>query len=150
MTGIETRPGGRPPPETVLVVDDDVLVRIAIAAYLRDCGYRVIEAAGSAEAMQVLPKTEIAVDMVLSDVALTGDIDGFSLARWIRNNRTGLEVILVATPARAAEVAGDLCQEGPLMKKPYEPKLVVDRIRQLLGGRDRERPDGPSSRIGAG
>jgi response regulator RpfG family c-di-GMP phosphodiesterase len=40
--------------ETVLVVDDEVLVRASIAAFLRDCGFRVIEANGAEEAMQLI------------------------------------------------------------------------------------------------
>jgi CheY-like chemotaxis protein len=41
-------------PETILVVEDDVLVRMPISQYLRDCGYKIIEAANADEAMTVL------------------------------------------------------------------------------------------------
>ena len=54
--------------QTVLVVDDEVLVRMVIAAYLRDCGYRVVEAASADEAMLVIEHDEEgAVSVVLSD-----------------------------------------------------------------------------------
>src|ERR1700761_5470636 len=93
--------------ETVLVVDDEVLVRMVIAAYLRDCGYRVIEAANADEAMLVIEHDEArTIGVVLSDVAMPGDLDGFGLAQWVRRERPGCDVILAGTPARAAEAAG--------------------------------------------
>jgi len=120
---------------TVLVVEDEVLIRMVISEYLRHCGYRVIEAASGDEALVVLQQPEINVDAVLSDVQMPGAIDGFALARWVRNNRPGLEVILVGSPTRAAEAAGDLCESGPTLSKPYDPQVVVNRIKVLLAQR---------------
>jgi DNA-binding response OmpR family regulator len=74
----------------------------------------------------------VSVDVVFSDVVMPGEMDGFGLARWVRANRPGVEVILTSTVDRSAEVAGMLCEAGPLMKKPYEPQSVVERIKQLL------------------
>ena len=118
--------------KTILVVEDEVLIRHAIAEYLRDCGYRVHEATHAAEAVAVLESPEVSVDIVFSDVVMPGEMDGFGLARWVRANRPGVEVILTSTVDRPAEVAGMLCEAGPLMKKPYEPQSVVERIKQLL------------------
>jgi DNA-binding response OmpR family regulator len=124
------------PAETVLVVDDEVLVRMVIAAYLRDCGYRVIEAADVTEAMLALEQDEAgAVGVVLSAVALSGEYDGFTLAQWIRRHRPGCEVVLAGTAARAADAAGDLCDQGPALARPYEPQIVLDRIRRLMARR---------------
>jgi CheY-like chemotaxis protein len=50
--------------ETVLLVEDEVLVRMPIAQYLRDCGYKVIEAVNADEAMAVLLHKETVVDFV--------------------------------------------------------------------------------------
>lgn len=44
---------------------------------------------------------------------------------------------LVGSPVRAAEAAADLCDDGPMVEKPYEPQIVVDRIRRLLAARPR-------------
>ena len=121
------------PTETVLVVDDEVLVRMVIAAYLRHCGYRVIEAANAAEAMLVLDQDEADdVGVVLSAVGLSGEHDGFALAQWIRRRRPGCEVVLAGTPARTASAAHDICEQGPMLTRPYEPQVVLDRIRRLL------------------
>ena len=68
--------------EAVLVVDDEVLVRMVIATYLRDCGYRVIEAASPDEAKLVIEHDdEGAISIVLSGVAMPAQGDGFELAQ---------------------------------------------------------------------
>lgn len=121
--------------ETVLVVEDDILIRLVIAQYLRECGYKVIEAANGEEAVIVLNQAELKIDVVFSTVQMPGAMDGFALARWTRQNRKGVDVILAGSPSRAAEAAGDLCESGPLLSKPYEPRQVVDRIRRLMADR---------------
>ena len=93
------------------MVEPDVLARMVISDYLRECGYKVLEAIGSEEAMEIL-KTDSKVDAVFSEVKLEG-MDGFELSHWIRSNRPEIEVILTSGPTKAAEKAGDLCDEGP-------------------------------------
>jgi DNA-binding NtrC family response regulator len=122
--------------ETILVVEDDILVRMSIAHYLRDCGYKVIEAANADEATTVLLHQETRIHIVFSDIEMPGSIDGFGLAKWIRDHRPGLDVILAGTVSRAVEAAKDLCEEGPV-PKPYESQAVYDRIRRLLAARKR-------------
>jgi DNA-binding NtrC family response regulator len=124
--------------ETILVVEDDVLIRMPIAQYLRDCGYRVIEAVSADEAMTVLMHKETHVDMVFSDIEMPGSTDGFGLSKWIRDNRPGIDVILTGTVPRALKAAKELCDDGPL-PKPYEPKAVHDYIRRLLTARTAKR-----------
>lgn len=121
--------------ETVLVVEDEILIRMVISEYLRDCGYKVIEAANADEAILVLQHKELTIDVIFTDVEMPGSMDGFDLSQWVRANRQGLDVILVSNPARAADAAAELCKSGPALSKPYEPQVVVDRIRRLLAER---------------
>lgn len=120
--------------ETILVVEDDVLVRMPIAQYLRDCGYRVIEAVSADEAMAVLLHQEVAIDIVFSDIEMPGSVDGFGLARWIRDHRPGLDVILAGTLPRTIDAAKELCEAGSL-PKPYDAQTVHNHIRRLLAAR---------------
>ncbi len=120
--------------ETVLVLEDEVLIRSSIAEYLRHCGYRVLEAANADEAMIILQKPAIQVDVLFSGVAMPGPMNGFALAKRARELRPGLEVILAGTLERAAHEAADLCEDSPL-PKPYEPQVVLDRIKRLLAAR---------------
>jgi CheY-like chemotaxis protein len=117
--------------QTILIVDDDVLVRLVIADYLRECGYKVCEAANADEAVAMLEAPEVSIDIVFSDVQMPGDMDGFGLARWIRANHPSVRVILTSGVDRSADIAATLCEAGPLLEKPYSPESVVDRIRQL-------------------
>lgn len=119
--------------QTVLVVDADVIARSVIADYLRQCGYRVAEANSAEEAIEALSRAGLAIDTVLSDVELPGPMSGFDLSLWMRRNAAGTHVILAGAVERAARAAGDLCEEGPALAKPYHPQLVVDRIRRLKG-----------------
>jgi CheY-like chemotaxis protein len=119
------------PAQVVLVVEDEILVRMVIADYLRSCGYRVIEAASADEALIVLQHKEFEVDVVFSDIEMPGSMDGFELSKWLRANRPTVDVILAGSVKRAADAAAELCDEGPV-PKPYEPQLAADRIRQLM------------------
>jgi CheY-like chemotaxis protein len=121
--------------ETVLVLDNDVLFRMPICQYLRDCGYRVLEAANTDEATAILQKHEIEIDVVLSDMELAGELNGFKFASWARSVRPGLQIVFAGTPERAARAAGQLCEQGPMLKRPYEPEMVSQRIKRLFAAR---------------
>jgi DNA-binding NtrC family response regulator len=121
--------------DTILVVEDEVLIRLVIAQYLRDCGYRVIEAANADEALLVLRKSELEIDVVFTDVEMPGSLDGFALAQWVRSNRPAMDVILAGSVGRAVQAASELCDAQSNVPKPYEPQGVHDRIRRLLASR---------------
>ncbi len=126
--------------ETILVVEDEVLIGLAIADHLRDCGYRVLEAGTVDEAIAVMKDAsakDTPVDIVFSDVQMPGGKDGTVLAQWVRANFPRVRVILTSGGVEAADIAGELCADNPLIGKPYQPETVVRRIRRLLdGGRD--------------
>jgi DNA-binding response OmpR family regulator len=115
---------------TIVVVEPDVLVRMVVAEYLRDCGYKVIEAVGSKEVWAVLDGGH-AVDILLIEVSLPGDENGFELAHRIRQTRREVDVILTSGVAGSVQQSHELCEEGPI-KKPYEAKDVEARIKILL------------------
>lgn len=135
MTTDSTSSPSSPTPELVLVVDSDVLSRMAIGEYLRDCGYRVIEAASVDEAMTILKQAEHKVEIVLADVASEDSTGGFNLARWVREHCPGVSVLMAGSVSRAAHLAGEICEEGPNLAKPYDPQVLVDRIKRLQAAR---------------
>jgi len=116
-------------PSTILIVEPDILVRMVIAAYLRECGYTVVEGVTAADAFTVLEAGRM-IDVILAEVQLTGGVDGFALARQVRESHPEIDVLLASGVRKAADEAGDLCEEGPL-EKPYHPQEVVRRIRIL-------------------
>lgn len=121
----------------VLVIDGDIVSRHEIADYLRHCGYVVVEAASTDEAMIALAEPALGIDVVLCDVAAIGARSGFELAQWVREHRPELEVRLAGTLENAAKTAADLCESGPHLKRPYEPQAVVNYITQLRAARGR-------------
>jgi DNA-binding NtrC family response regulator len=127
------------PPPCILLVECDIMVRNPLAEYLRDCGYRVLEAVNAAEARKLLSAADD-ISLVLAD----GDVPeggGFLLQAWIRENYPRIEVVLAGSISRAVEKAGDICKDGPAVSKPYHHQSVLDTIRRLLAARDRNRSD---------
>ena len=121
----------------ILVIDGDIISRHALADYLRHCGYAVVEAATTDEAMTALAEAALGIDVILCDIAAIGERSGFELAQWVRDNRPELEVRLAGTLDGAVKTAADLCETGPHLRRPYEPTAVVDYVRQLRAARDR-------------
>jgi response regulator RpfG family c-di-GMP phosphodiesterase len=88
--------------KTILVLDD-VLVRMPVVQFLRDCGYRVVEAASTDEAIVILQNTNIPVDVVMSEIDIPGSMNGFGFAQWARSVRPEMKILLAGTPsARSA------------------------------------------------
>ena len=135
----------RPRPPCILIVDDDILIRHPLAEYLRECGYRVVQAANFDEARKLFTQRgrRLVIDVVLADANALGAKNAFAFAAWVRANRLGVEVILAGNVDAEVEKAGELCEEEPL-SKPYDHQLVLDRIRRSLAARDRNRAE-PSS-----
>jgi len=117
--------------ETVLIVDGDVITRTVIAEYLRHCGFRVLEVGTGTEALQALQHPDFTIDIVLSDVELPGEISGFELSYWIRTSKPQVKILLASAVERIADTAGDLCEEGPHLAKPYDHRLILDHIKRL-------------------
>jgi DNA-binding response OmpR family regulator len=124
------RPLSSPGP-TIVLVEASALMRMAVAAYLRECGYQVIETAGPAEARRLLQSGALA-EAALIDVDADGKTDGFGLAQWIRLQRPDVKVLLTSGVQRTAQTAGDLCEEGPHLAQPYDHRSLESQIRRLL------------------
>jgi CheY-like chemotaxis protein len=128
------------PDETILVLDNDALFRMPLCEYLREDGYRVLEAASTDEAKTILQKWDVKIDVMLTDIELSGELNGFAFASWARSVRPDVEIMFAGTPERAAHAAGKLCEQGPILARPYEPQLVAQRIKRLVAAREGQRP----------
>ena len=112
----------------IVIVEANPLVRTAVAAYLRGCGYQVIETTDAAEAAAIL-RGRSGIDIVLIDV---DGAAGFDLARQIRSEWPQVKVLLSAGVRRTAMEAETLCEQGPTSPKSRDHRLLVHRIRRLL------------------
>jgi CheY-like chemotaxis protein len=126
-------PNGEPEavvlPKTILVVDDDVFTRLAIADDLMRAGFHVIQAATADEALKVL-QSAIKVDLVTTDIHMPGSMDGLRLAQRLRELRSELKIIVLSSDAEAARASsvGDL-----FIDKPYGSDHLVRSVNQLMG-----------------
>lgn len=95
----------------VLVVEDEVLVRLAAAQHLRRAGYEVLEASNADEALRLLATVD--VDVVFSDITMPGSMDGLGLVDWVRRHRH--QVATIVTSGALQPAAG----YGMFLSKPY-------------------------------
>ncbi|MGH6876125.1 MAG: response regulator [Rhizomicrobium sp.] len=117
------------PLETVIVAESDMLARMVLSQYLRECGYEVVEAPTSDDVMMVL-RSGRNVGVILMDAQISGGLAGFTLARQVRDTYPDVEIVLTFGLVKTAEKAGEICDKGPL-ERPYHPQEIVRRIKRL-------------------
>ena len=117
---------------TILVVEDEPLIRLSVATELREGGYRVIEAGTVDEALAALTGDEV-IDLVFCDVLMPGTKGGLSLSSWMREQRPQTPIILTSgsdTVMRYFSV-GTI----PFVPKPYMVNDLLEAIGNLLSKR---------------
>jgi DNA-binding response OmpR family regulator len=114
---------------TVLVVDDEPIVREVVARYLRRDGFRTLEAGDGLEARELVERDE--PSLVVLDVMLPG-MDGLALCRWIRA-RSDLPVILLTARGEEADrIVGLELGADDYITKPFSPRELAARVRTVL------------------
>jgi DNA-binding response OmpR family regulator len=114
---------------TVLVVDDEPIVREVVVGYLQREGYRTLEAADGDLARDVLERES--PNLVVLDVMLPG-IDGLELCRWIRS-RSDLPVILLTARGEETDrIVGLELGADDYVTKPFSPRELAARVRTVL------------------
>jgi signal transduction histidine kinase/ActR/RegA family two-component response regulator len=129
--------------ETILVVDDDELVRRSVIAQMKSLGYSTIEAASPAEALKLVAGVE-PFDLLFSDVVMPGPIDGVELARQAREQRPDLKVMLTSgyPDLKTAHSSEESYVQWRILKKPYRRSELQQALAEMLGTQD----DGEVSR----
>jgi CheY-like chemotaxis protein len=114
------------PPVRILVVEDDALIREFVVEALREEGYVVIHAANGEEALAWCGRQ--AADVLITDVKLPGDIDGWQIAERCREHDPELPVIYATgfSPVAPRPVPGSL-----MLEKPYRPEDIVRAVRRV-------------------
>ena len=118
---------------TVLVIEDDPLIRELAVEALRDAGYAVLEAMAGGDAIVIFEGCP-EIDVVFTDIVMPG-IDGFKLADMIKVRRPGVKILYTTGYARNAIVhQGRLDPGVELIVKPFTSAALAGKIRQLLDG----------------
>jgi PAS domain S-box-containing protein len=118
--------------ETLLVVEDDAMVRAFVIEQLRALGYAVVEASSGAAALTLLDSGR-PVDLLFTDVVMPGGMTGFELADAAHERRPGLRILFTSGYAEEAmRQQGRLRPGMQLLSKPYPKAALAAAIRALL------------------
>jgi CheY-like chemotaxis protein len=138
---VQPRPGGGiavTGTETVLLVDDDEIVRVTVASMMEDLGYTIIEASSGAEALAILERGE-KIDLLFTDVVMPGSLNGRQLADRARSRDPNLKVLFTSGYTENAIVHhGRLDAGTELLSKPYNRDQLAAKLRRVLDGPSRD------------
>lgn len=113
--------------ETVLVVEDDPLVRQLAVDGLKDLGYRVLAAHDAAAALAIL-RSDVQIDVLFSDILMPGGMNGCQLAVEAKRIRPGIKVLLTTGYADEMLKARDIDPELPILEKPYRREDLLSKL----------------------
>jgi DNA-binding response OmpR family regulator len=126
---------------TVLVVDDEAIVREVVVRYLEREGYRTLESADGRVARELIERER--PDLVVLDVMLPGT-DGLALCRWIRSRSDLPVIMLTARGEEADRIVGLELGADDYVTKPFSPRELAARVRTVLR---RAAPPEPRERV---
>jgi CheY-like chemotaxis protein len=135
---IETAPGAAPPlphgNETIMVVEDDALVRNFVTTQLQSLGYRTLGAANGPAAMVMINGGE-PFDLLFTDVIMPGGMTGRQLADEVAKRRPGIRVLYTSGYTDNAIVHQGRLDPGVLLlTKPYRKSQLANMVRRALTG----------------
>jgi DNA-binding response OmpR family regulator len=128
---------------TVLVVDDEPIVREVVVKYLRRDGFTTLEAEDGDEARRLLEQRD--PNLVVLDLMLPG-MDGLELCRWIRSHSELPVIMLTARGEESDRIVGLELGADDYVTKPFSPRELAARVRAVLRRTD-ARVDGHGDRI---
>ncbi len=130
-----TAPEAEKGSETILVVEDDNLVRNFVTAQLQSLGYRTIAAVDGKSALALIDRGE-RFDLLFTDVVIPGGMSGRELAEIVAKRRPGLKVLYTSGYTDNAIVHHGKLDEGVLLlTKPYRRNQLADMVRVALEGK---------------
>ncbi len=118
-------------PSVVVLVEDEILIRMEISYALCDAGFRVIEARNADEALAILQCKAQMVDVLFTDINMPGSMDGLDLAKHTKQHWPWIALLIVS--GRDSPPEADLPDETHFMAKPYELDCAVRCVGELAG-----------------
>lgn len=119
--------------QTILVVDDEPTLRLLLTDALSELGYIILEAADSAAGLHVL-RSDVRIDMLITDVGLPGGMNGRQMADAGRQVRPGLKTLFITGYAESAAIgSGQLEPDMRILTKPFAIDALALKVSELLG-----------------
>lgn len=120
--------------ETVLVIDDEPILRMLALEVLAEAGYKSLEASDGPSGLKIL-QSNVRIDLLVTDVGLPGGMNGRQVADAARRVRPDLKVLFITGYAENAVVrSGDLEPGMEVMTKPFAINALSNRIRDMIDG----------------
>ena len=119
--------------ETILLAEDDEVLRTLTARILTSQGYRVLEASDGVEALRVADRHRGPLDLLTTDIVMPS-MGGHDLANELSARRPGLKVLFVSGYTDDAVGRGELQPGDAFLQKPVDPKMLARKVRQMLDG----------------
>jgi DNA-binding NtrC family response regulator len=116
-------------PSTVLIVEDEILVRMHGTDILEEAGYVVIEAADADEALEILSRLD-GVHLLFSDIDMPGSINGLDLAQLVHERWPHIRLLLTSGHHRLDD--NHVPADGRFVGKPWQHEALVGKVRELL------------------
>ena len=113
----------------ILIVDDDLLIRMNALEMIEDAGFEVVEAASADEAIAILER-RLDITVVFTDIQMPGTMDGLKLAAAVRDRWPPIKI--VATSGHVTLGPDDLPEGGRFLQKPYSPTEITKTLRELI------------------
>ena len=121
--------GARPQPPTILVVDDEPLLRLHAVDLIEEAGFAVVEACNADEAIAILAgRADIRI--IFTDIDMPGSMDGLKLAAAVRDRWPPVEIII--TSGQVTPAAHLIPDRGRFFTKPYDDVSLIDALRSFL------------------
>ena len=112
----------------VLLVEDDVLIRMVMAAFLHDRGLIILEAACASEAVNFLDCRKD-IDILVTDVEMPGPMDGVELAKHVSDARPDIKVLVIS--GNDAIEPADLPNEAGFLRKPFADRELWSALEDV-------------------
>ncbi len=118
---------------TCLIVDDEPAIRAYLAAIFRRERYLTVEAENAVQALRMVRKLNGGLNLIVSDVTMPGDMDGFDLAYAVRNEFPAIPVVLVSGFADSG-AAKQGRADFPFLSKPFTPQELLTAVNRVAPG----------------
>jgi len=117
-------------PAVVLVVEDEMLLRLRAVDMVEDAGYTSVEAVDADEAVAILEsRSDIA--LLLTDIQMPGSMDGLKLAHWVHERWPPIKIILVSGQLKLTTI--DIPANSRFFGKPLEAGEMIAEMQEMIG-----------------
>src|ERR1700693_5284056 len=119
-----------PPTAKVLVVEDEMMLRMCAVDIVEDAGFMPVEAVNADDALAIL-ESRSDIDLLFTDIQMPGSMDGLKLAHAVHARWPSIKILLVSGQLQPANI--DIPAASRFFGKPLEAKEMIAEMRDMIG-----------------